>query len=68
VGMSKDQVNQHDLSVEHDGEQGEEPHDKLCFVFPDAVDEDDHQDFGHRLLTLKHCFELIGVVRKSQAA
>jgi hypothetical protein len=29
VGMSRDQVNQHDLSVEHDGEQGEKLHDKL---------------------------------------
>jgi hypothetical protein len=29
VGMSRDQVNQHDLNVERDGEQGEELHDKL---------------------------------------
>jgi hypothetical protein len=29
VEMSKDQVNQHDLSVERDGEQGKEVHDKL---------------------------------------
>jgi hypothetical protein len=29
VGMSRDQVNQHDLSVERDGEQGKKLHDKL---------------------------------------
>jgi len=37
VGMSRDQVNQHDLSVER-----EKLHDKLCFVLLDAVVEDDH--------------------------
>jgi hypothetical protein len=68
VGMSKDQVNQHDLNVERDGEQGKELHDKLRLVLPDIVIEDDHQDLGHRLLMLKHCLELIGMVRKPQAA
>jgi hypothetical protein len=29
VGMSKGQVNQHELSVECDGKRGEELHDKL---------------------------------------
>ncbi len=64
VGMSRDQVNQHDLSVERDGEQGEELHDKLRLVLPNAVVEDDHQDLGHCLLALDHHLELIGVVRK----
>jgi len=67
VGMSRDQVNKHDLSVERDGEQGKKLHDKLQLVLPDTVVEDDHQDLGRRLLVLKHCFELIGVVCKSQA-
>jgi hypothetical protein len=68
VGMSRDQVNQHDLSVEHDGEKGQKLHDKLRLVLPDAVVEDDHKDLRHRLLALRHCLELIKVVRKSQAA
>ncbi|CAM6036347.1 unnamed protein product, partial [Sphagnum compactum] len=68
VGMSKDQVNQHDLSVERDGEHGEELHDKLQLVLPDAVVEDDHQDLGRCLLALKHRLELIGVVHKPQIA
>jgi hypothetical protein len=42
VGMSRDQVNQHNLNVECDKEQGEELHDKLRFVLPDAIVEDDH--------------------------
>jgi len=67
LGMSTDQVNQHDLSVECDGEQGKELHDKLRFVLLDAVVEDDHQDLGCRLLALKHCLELIGVVCKPHA-
>ncbi len=29
VGMSKDQVNQHNLIVKHDGEQGKKLHDKF---------------------------------------
>jgi len=29
VGMSRDQVNQHNLSVKRDGKQGKELHDKL---------------------------------------
>ncbi len=29
MGMSKDQINQHNLSAERDGERGEELHDKL---------------------------------------
>jgi hypothetical protein len=41
VGMSRDQVNQHDLSVERDGDQGEKLHDKLRLVLPDAIVEDD---------------------------
>ncbi|CAK9860492.1 unnamed protein product [Sphagnum jensenii] len=67
VGMSKDQVNQHDLNVENDGKQGEELHDKLRLVLFDVVVEDDHQDFGRCLFTFKHCLELIGMVHKSQA-
>jgi hypothetical protein len=59
VGMSKDQVNQHNLNVECDGEQGEKLHDKLRLVLPNAVVEDDHQDFGRRLLALKHCLNLL---------
>ncbi len=42
VGMSKDQINQHNLNVERDGEQGEKLHDKLWLVLLDAVVEDDH--------------------------
>jgi hypothetical protein len=42
VGMSKDRVNQHDLSIECDGEWGEELHDKLQLVIPDTIVEDDH--------------------------
>ncbi len=68
VGMSTDQVNQHDLSVECDGEQGKELHDKLRFVLLDVVVEDDHQDLGCCLLALKHYLELIGVVCKPQVA
>ncbi|CAM6023269.1 unnamed protein product [Sphagnum balticum] len=68
VGMSRDQVNQHDLSAERDGDQGEELHDKLQLVLPDAIVEDDHQDLGRCLLVLKHRLELIGVVRKPQVA
>jgi len=66
VGMSRDQVNQHDLNVERDGEQSKELHDKLRLVLPNVVFEDDHQDLGHRLLA-KHRPELIGVVPKPQA-
>jgi hypothetical protein len=40
--MSRDQVNQHDLNVKRDGEQGEKLHDKLRLVLPDAIVEDDH--------------------------
>ncbi len=29
VGMFRDQVNQHDLNIERDGEHGEKLHDKL---------------------------------------
>jgi hypothetical protein len=29
MGMSKDQINQHNLSAERDGERGEKLHDKL---------------------------------------
>jgi hypothetical protein len=65
VGMSRDQINQHNLSVERDGEQGEELHDKLQLVLPNTVVEDDHQDLGHHLPALKHRLELIKVVRKS---
>ncbi len=68
VGMSKDQINQQDLNVERDGEQGEKLHDKLRLVLPNAVVKDDHQDLGRHLLALKHHLELIGVVRKPQAA
>jgi hypothetical protein len=67
MGMSRDQVNEQNLSVKCDGEQGEKLHDKLRLVLPDAIVEDDHQDLGHRLLALKHCLELIGVVHKPQA-
>ncbi len=42
VGMSRDQVNQHNLSVEHVGEQGKELHDKLRLVLLYAVVKDDH--------------------------
>jgi hypothetical protein len=34
---------------------------------PDTVVENDHRDLRRRLLALKHCLELIGVVRKPQA-
>jgi hypothetical protein len=40
--MSRDQVNQHNLNVKCDEEQGEELHDKLQLVLLDAVVEDDH--------------------------
>ncbi len=42
VGMSRDQVNQHDLSVARDGKQGEKLHDNLRLVLPDTIIEDDH--------------------------
>ncbi len=42
VGMSRDQVNQHNLSVERDGKQGEKLYDKFQLVLHDAVVEDDH--------------------------
>jgi hypothetical protein len=54
VGMSRDQVNQHSLIVEHDEEQSKELHDKLRLILPDTVVEDDHQDLGRHLLVLKH--------------
>ncbi len=68
LGMSRDQVNQHDLNVRHDGKQGEKLHDKSQLILPDVVIEDDHQDLGRCLLVLRHHLELIGVVCKSQAA
>jgi len=61
VGMSRDQVNQHNLSVKHDGEQGKELHDKLRLVLLDTIVEDDHHDLGRHLLALKHHLELIGI-------
>jgi len=65
--MSGDQVNQHDLNVERDGKYGEELHDKLQLVMPDAVIKDDLQDLGRCMLALKHRLEFIGVVGKPQA-
>ncbi len=51
MGMSWDQVHQHDLQVEHDGEQSEELHDKLRLVLTDTVVEDYEQSFQHCYLT-----------------
>jgi hypothetical protein len=68
VGMSRDQVNQHNLNVKRDGEQGKELHDKLRLVLPDTIVEDDHHDLGRHLLALKHRLELIGMVQKPQPA
>ncbi len=68
VGMSRDQVNQHNLNVKCDEEQGEELHDKLQLVLLDAVVEDDHQDLACCLFAFKHHLELVGMVRKPQVA
>ncbi|CAM6013279.1 unnamed protein product [Sphagnum balticum] len=62
VGISKDQVNQHNLSVKCDEEQGEELHDKLQLVLLDAIVEDDHQDLACCLFVLKHYLELVGMI------
>jgi len=59
MGMSWDQVHQHDLRVEQDGEQSEEFHDKLQLVLNDTIVEDYEQNFRHSYFTAQQHFEFL---------
>ncbi len=59
MGMSWDQVHQHDLQVEQDGEQSEKLHDKLRLVLTDTVVKDYEQSFRHCYLTAQQRLEFL---------
>ncbi len=68
MGMFWDQVHQHDLRVQQDGEQSENLHDKLRLVLTNTLGEDYELSFRHYYLTAQQRLEFLQMVGESQVA
>jgi hypothetical protein len=67
MGMSWDQVHQHNPREKEDGEQSEKLHDKLRLVLTDTFVEDYKQSFWHCYFTTQQHFEFFQMVDELQA-